>query len=112
MKVRLFLDEDVHAGLARALGRRGFDAIHAQHLERTGLSDDAQLAYAVQQGRCLVSFNIKDFVLLHNRYVKAGEEHCGIIVSKQLPLGVMLTKLLALMSRHSQESMRNRIVFL
>lgn len=112
MNVRLFLDEDVHAGLAQALTRRGFDAVHAQNLERAGLSDDAQLTYAIQQERCLISFNVKDFVLLHNHYVKAEKAHCGIIVSKQLPLGMVLVKLLALMSRHSQASMRNRLVFL
>lgn len=112
MNIRLFLDEDVHAGLTRALTRRGLDAIHAQNLKRIGLADDAQLAYAVQQKRCLVSFNAKDFVLLHNHYVKAGKEHYGIIVSKQLPLGMTLAKLLALMSRHSQASMRNRLAFL
>lgn len=112
MNVRLFLDEDVHAGLCEALARRGFDAVHAQTLKRIGLADDAQLSYAIQQKRCLVSFNVKDFVLLHNRYVKAGKEHDGIIVSKQLPLRTVLAKLLALMSRHSHESLRNRLVFL
>ena len=112
MNVRLFLDEDVHAGLTQALTRRGFDAVHAQNLKRMGLADDAQLAYAIQQKRCLVSFNVKDFVLLHNRYVKAGKEHCGIIVSKQLSLSMVLAKLLALMSRHSQASLQNRLMFL
>jgi len=33
MKIRLFLDEDVHAALAHALRRRGYDVIHAQELE-------------------------------------------------------------------------------
>ena len=54
----------------------------------------------------------EDFVLLHNRYVKAGKEHCGIIVSKQLPLSMVLATLLALMSRHSQASLRHRLMFL
>ncbi len=29
MKIKLFLDEDVHSGLAHALRKRGYDAIHA-----------------------------------------------------------------------------------
>jgi len=39
MKFELFLDEDVHSGLAHALRKRGYDAIHAQELDRKGLSD-------------------------------------------------------------------------
>ncbi len=85
MKIRLFLDEDVHANLAHSLGQRGFDTVHAQSLGRTGLSDEEQLAYAVRHRRCLFSFNVKDFVLLHNRYVKNNKSHYGIIVSNDLP---------------------------
>lgn len=39
MKIRLFLDEDVHAGLAPALRRRGYDVVHAQELELKGRTD-------------------------------------------------------------------------
>jgi len=39
MKFELFLDEDVHSGLAHALRKRGYDAIHAQKMNRKGLSD-------------------------------------------------------------------------
>jgi predicted nuclease of predicted toxin-antitoxin system len=112
VRIRLFLDEDVHTNLAHALKQRGFDAVHAQGLARTGLTDDEQLAYAVRQRRCLISFNVRDFVLLHNRYVEDNRRHYGIIVSKQLPLGVILNKLLRLLNEHSQDSMKNRIEFL
>ena len=47
----LYLDEDVHWGLSLALRKRGFDVIHAQELDRKGLSDAEQLAYAVEQQR-------------------------------------------------------------
>jgi hypothetical protein len=33
MKVKLFLDEDVHSGLAIVLRKRGYDVYHAQELE-------------------------------------------------------------------------------
>ena len=38
MKIELFLDEDVHSGLAHALRKRGYDATHAQELDRKGRS--------------------------------------------------------------------------
>jgi len=73
MKIQLFLDEDVHSGLAHALRKRGYDAIHAQELDRNGRSDLDQLFFAIGQERCLFTFNVKDFVILHNEQVKVGK---------------------------------------
>ena len=70
MKVKLFLDEDVHVALAIALRKRGYDVIQAQELQGKGKSDDEQLSYAIKGKRCLFSFNVKDFVLLHNKYAQ------------------------------------------
>jgi predicted nuclease of predicted toxin-antitoxin system len=65
-KVKLLLDEDVHLGLASALRKRGYDATHVQELARTGRSDREQMEYAIAQESCIFTFNVKDFVLLHN----------------------------------------------
>ena len=67
MKIKLLLDEDVHSGLGHVLRKRGYDAIHAQELDRKGRSDTDQLLFAIQQERCIISFNVKDFVILHNQ---------------------------------------------
>jgi len=74
MKLRLFLDEDVHAALAVALRKRGRDAVHALDEKRLGLPDESQLNFAAGENRCLVSFNVGDFVRLHNRWVEEGRE--------------------------------------
>lgn len=112
MKLRLFLDEDVHTALAAALRKRGHDAVHALEEKRLGLSDESQLSFATSENRCLVSFNVGDFVRLHNRWVTEGREHAGIIVSKQLPVGESLRRLLVLVQREEAESMRGQIRFL
>jgi len=52
-KIRLFLDEDVHAALGMTLKKRGFDVVHAQEVDRKGRSDVEQLAYSAGQERCL-----------------------------------------------------------
>jgi hypothetical protein len=39
MKLRLFLDEDVHFGLADALRKRGHDAVHTGEENRSGKPD-------------------------------------------------------------------------
>lgn len=112
MKVKLYLDEDVYAQLAHALRQRGFDAVHAQELDQKGLTDLDQLRTAVRQKRCIFSFNVKDFVLLHNMFAEDNREHWGIIVSKQRSFGDSLNKLLRLLTQNTQESMMNRIYFL
>ncbi len=112
MKIKLFLDEDVHSGLAHALRKRGYDAIHAQELDRKGLSDSDQLLFAIQQERCLFSFNVKDFVILHNEQVKTQQEHRGIIVSKQLPFRETMSGLLKLLQRYRKEEIKDRLEFL
>ena len=60
MKIQLFLDEDVHSGLSHALRKRGYDVIHTQELDRKGRSDLDQLFFAIEQERCLFTFNVKD----------------------------------------------------
>jgi len=112
MKLKLFLDEDIHNGLSHALRQRGFDVVHAQDLERKGKSDSQQLAFAVQEERCLVTFNVRDFVLLHNQYAGQNKEHWGIIVSKQMPPGETLKRLLKKVGFAAQADFKNRIDFL
>lgn len=111
-KIRLFIDEDVHAVLGAILEKRGFDVVHAQAVERRGKSDSEQLEYAAKKQRCLMSFNVKDYVVLHNQYVQQRKEHWGIIVSKQLPIGETLRRVLNILQRNSNKSAKNRIFFL
>ena len=78
MKLKLLLDEDVHSGLAHALRKRGYDAIHAQELDRKGRADSYQLLFAIQQERCLFSYNVRDFVILHNQYAKSQHHYISV----------------------------------
>jgi predicted nuclease of predicted toxin-antitoxin system len=112
MQIRLLLDEDVHAVLAQALRKRGYDAVHIQELQRKGLSDRDQLKFGISQGRCLISFNVRDFVLLHNECVTNNQDHCGILVSAHLPVGETLRRVLVLLSTTTAEQMQNQLIFL
>ena len=112
MRIELFLDEDVHSGLAHALRNRGYNAIHAQELDRKGVSDSDQLLFAIQQKRCFFTFNVRDFVILHNQHMKSQENHWGIIVSKQLPFRETISKLLSLLQHNSKEAIKNHLELL
>jgi predicted nuclease of predicted toxin-antitoxin system len=112
MSLRLLLDEDVHLALAATLRKRGYDAVHVGEAARFGRPDDDQLEYAANENRCLVTFNVGDFVRLHNRWLGAEREHAGIIVSKQLPTGESLRRLLTLLQHEDAASMRGQLRFL
>jgi hypothetical protein len=112
MKLRLFLDEDVHLALAGALRKRGYDARHTGEDGRFGMPDKDQLEFAAGQGRCLMTFNVGDFVQLHNLWLHSGRWHAGIIVSRQLPVGESLRRLLVLLQHEDAASMRGLLRFL
>ena len=52
-------------------------------------SDEQQLLGATAQGRCIFTFNIRDFVVLADRF----PHHGGIILSTQKPMPELLRTL-------------------
>ena len=70
------------------------------------------LGFAIEQGRCLFTFNVKDFVILHKKHAKSGQVHWGIIVSKQLPFRETMSRLLRLLRLTDKATMKNRLEFL
>lgn len=77
-----------------------------------GVPDDVQLNHAADQGRVLLTFNRGDFVHLHIEYLNQGKGHTGIIVSDQLPIGVLLRRLLKLIDARNADEMQNWLEFL
>ena len=71
-------------------------------------------SFSFRQSRedACVTYNVKDFVLLHNEYLESGKEHFGIIVSKHLPIGETLRRLLNVLQRFSKDAIKNQIEFL
>jgi len=109
---KLFLNEDVHTRLAKALRQRGFDAITTVEAGMSGSPDEEQLAFAASRGRVILTFNRSDYARLHKRYAEHGWEHCGIIVSEQYPIGELLRRVLNLLMSLSVQDMRNRLEYL
>lgn len=111
-QVRLFTDEDVYGATAIALRRAGLDAVSTPEAGRLGESDESQLKWASVEGRVLVTFNVAHFANLHDRSLKLGRQHAGIIVSAQRPIGDLLQRLLKLAGTLDGEAMRDRLEFL
>jgi hypothetical protein len=110
--IRLYLDEDVHKRIASALRLRRFDVVSAHEVGRWGLSDAEQLTYAATEGRALFTYNTPDYLRLHLDWLQRGQEHHGIIVSDQLPIGEAVRRLLNLLNRVTADEMRNQIRWL
>ncbi len=62
-QIKFYLDEHVHRAVSKGLQQRGIDVLTAQDAGRRGLSDDEQLAFALQDGRVLVTLD-SDYVRL------------------------------------------------
>ena len=113
--IRLYLDEDVEAhALIRALRGRGVDVITTSEVGLTETSDEAQLIWAVQQGRVMLTYNAADFCRLHKLFIEAGRQHAGIIIAEQQrhSVGEMMRSVLRLMAARNLEAMKSRLEFL
>ena len=109
MKVKLFLDEDIRPLLAKILRERGYDAVSVVERRVFGISDEKLLKLALSEERALVTFNARHFVMLHHEYWK---EHWGIILSAQLPLNRLLSKLLRLLATKHKEEVKGQLIWL
>jgi hypothetical protein len=78
---KLHLDADVSIkALDRALNERGHDVTRTPNEWMPfDASDEDQLLGATAQGRCIMTFNIRDFVPLARRF----PDHRGIILANQ-----------------------------
>jgi hypothetical protein len=80
--VRLFLDAHISAHrLGQALRRAGHDVRSADE-ERAldGWTDADLLALASQEGRIMVTFNVRDFPRLAREWAEAGRTHAGCAI--------------------------------
>ena len=82
MSGRLLLDEMFSPEIAAELVKRGHDAVAvAAEPGLVGLADDQVLEWATEQGRCLVTENVKDFEVLRRAYAAQGRTHAGLLYS-------------------------------
>lgn len=103
----LLLDEDVQPLLADVLRQRGYDVVHVLEIDHGGRSDDDQLAYASLHGRSLLTHNIRDFLVLDQAYRSQGREHCGILLSDQVPFRELLRRTLRCLNHHAGRLLRS-----
>lgn len=74
--IKLYTDEDFNNLAVKVLKEMGYDIKTSQEegKARQWLDDETQLAYAISQGRAILTHNHKDFQKLHKE-----NQHSGII---------------------------------
>ena len=78
--MKFYMDEDVSPKIAERLRKKGIDAVSAIEAGNLQLSDREQLACAAGGGRCLVTRNVRHFIVLAQEAIRRQEAHAGIIL--------------------------------
>jgi len=78
--LKLLLDEDLSPKVAEFLRKKGLDALSVHDIKRTGLSDREQLEFSAAQGRCFVTRNRNDYIILTRQFFTAHRPHKGVLV--------------------------------
>jgi hypothetical protein len=111
----IYLDEDAQSeALIRALRARGINVLTTTESAMTNHSDEAQLAFALEQNRVLVTCNIGDFASLHRQWHKAGHDHAGLILIHQQKWGPgeLARRIIRLLAGVSVADLKNRMEFI
>jgi len=109
--LKLLLDEQIWFGLASKLRSDGFDAVHVNEVGLSGSSDETVLNFATKEGRAILTFNIRDFVLLYSDWLDK-KAHFGIIVSDQVPRGELYRRIKNLLNLRSTNELNNNLIYL
>ena len=111
-QAKLLLDEHIWLGLRNALVQRGYDVVHVVDAEMQGVDDETVLVRAVQEGRAVLTFNVRDFAPLAVRWFHEGREHFGIILSPELGQGELLRQAVNLLGVITADDLKNTVRWL
>jgi len=87
MPVRLYLDVHVPLAIAEQLRRRRVDVVHAAEEGTNRLQDDELLELAGQQGRVLVTQDIR-FRVTAEEWQRQGRRFAGLFYGHQLATNI------------------------
>jgi uncharacterized protein with PIN domain len=110
--LKLYLDEMIPPDLTLILKQYGYDILTAKDAGMLGKSDEEQLKFSASKGRTILTFNIKDFVKLHNQWSDQGRGHNGIVISPEIKIGKLVPLCLKLLESTSDKEIKNQIRFL
>ena len=108
-KIRFHLDENVSNAVAEGLRRRGIDVTTTPELSLIGVSDQAQIEFALSQKRAIFTQDT-DFLRMH----QSGITHAGIVYCSQgnKSIGEIIRGLVLIWELLEPNDMFGRVEFL
>lgn len=91
--MKFYLDEDLAPQIAARLRTKGVDAVSALDVGNIQRPDRDQLRYAAGEGRCLVTRNVRHFVVLAQDAIRRQEPHAGIVLCSPSIRGFEVAKI-------------------
>jgi len=120
--LRLLLDEMISPRIARELRRRGFDAqsIKGDRPDLEAATDLEIVRRMAIERRAVVTNDVRDFQLIHNRLAAAGEAHSGVVFTfddtmprNKASVSLWVRALSALLKENPEgDALRNRTLHL
>jgi predicted nuclease of predicted toxin-antitoxin system len=107
--IRYHLDEDVDHAVAAGLRNRGIDVTTSTDAALVGASDLEQIAYALREGRVLVTHDAD-----HLQHASSGAEHSGIAFCRQgsRSIGEIISTLKLMHDVLSDDEIRGRVEYI
>lgn|SRR3990172_1249440 len=78
--MRFYLDENLPQQIAQIGRSMNVDIVSSHELGQSGKRDDEQLLFAAREQRCLVTRDLRDFILLTVRFFEQALPHGGVLV--------------------------------
>ncbi len=123
--MKLLLDEHYSPAIAEQLQKRGYDVLpvaergRIEHAHLRQQSDEDLLRWARDEGRVLVTENVRDFMPLHQAFLTRGDVHAGILFTspRTFPrrtdaMGSLITALGAFLDSHLTDTIVGDIAWL
>jgi len=123
--VKLLLDEHYSLAIAEQLQKWGYDVRpvvergRVEHAHLRQRSDEELLRLARDEGRVLVTENVRDFMLLHQAWRAQGDVHAGILFTspRTFPrrtdaMDSLITALRAFLDSHVTDTIAGDIAWL
>ncbi|TAK30048.1 MAG: hypothetical protein EPO21_20075 [Chloroflexota bacterium] len=101
--MRFYLDEDLSGKIAEIARGMGVDIITAHESGNVGSGDDVHLAFAANEGRCLVTRNRDHFVALTVKFLEQERPHAGVLIVPYTMPGDQFSLIARAIARYDNE---------